>query len=119
MPSSKRAHPEDNVYKRGQNAAERRAQDNETTVLRHSTCQANETPLKSHTAQLTLSHHAAGLADGLARPGQGRVFVFASGVMVVEAGGRPQHKKWLMEAQGCAQKHPQLMRIQGCVQIEI
>ena len=45
---------------------------------------------------------------------QGRVLVLASGVMVVEVGGRPLHKKWLMRAQVYKMKESQFVRIQGC-----
>ena len=38
----------------------------------------------------------------ISRSSQGRVLVRASGVMAVEAGGRPHHKKRLMRAQGYA-----------------
>ena len=37
-----------------------------------------------------------------ARSSQGRVLVRGFGVIVVEAGGRLHHKKWLMRAQGYA-----------------
>ena len=43
--------------KRDQNAAKQKVGDN------HSIGEANESTHKSHTAQLTLSHHVAGLAD--------------------------------------------------------
>ena len=46
---------------------------------------------------------------------QGFVFLFATGVIIVEAGGRPNHKKWLMGAQVCTYKEAQLMGAQGGV----
>ena len=48
------------TYKRDQNETK---QTEETTILRHSIGEANESTHKSHTAQLTLLHHVAGLAD--------------------------------------------------------
>ena len=47
-------------YKRDQNAANKTW---ETNTIRHSIGEANERTRKSHTTQLTLLHHVAGLAD--------------------------------------------------------
>ena len=41
--------------------------------------------------------------------------LFATGVIIVETGGRPNHKKWLMGAQVCTYKEAQLMGAQGGV----
>lgn len=37
-----------------------------------------------------------GTENGHARSGQGRIFVFASGVVVLEAGDHVHHKTWLV-----------------------
>ena len=51
----------------------------------------------------------------LACSGQGVVFLFATGVIIVEAGGRPNHKKWLRGAQLCTYEEAQPMGAQGGV----
>ena len=61
MPSSKDAYAEEDTASYKRDRTQRRKK--ETTILRHSIGEANKSTGKSHTAQLTLLHHVAGLAD--------------------------------------------------------
>ena len=99
MPSSKDAYAEEDTPPTNvtQNAAKQKVGDN------HSIGEANESTHKSHTAQLTLLHHVAGLADAcIAKKTDSSPALVKAACSLSKQGGVLTTKKWLMRAQGYA-----------------